>query len=317
MNRAAIALGACATVLGLLALAAGYRALEREVRPAAAIPSAIPPGTAPTAEEAEPATASREGFLYGRITTVDGASYEGRLRWGGGQEAFWGDYFNGAKRENPWVAQVPPERLRAERRAIEVFGLKIGEREIPIDFGRPFMARFGDIARLEVSGRDVRVTLKSGTAFDLDRFEASDFDDGVRVWEGARGGVDFDSLQIRTIELLPAPALGDAPARLHGTVRTAQGDFTGFLQWNREEGVGTDELHGRTADGEVGLRFDTIRSIARRAPGGVQVALSDGRDLVLSGGHEVGEGQRGIYVDDDRYGRVLVSWDAFERVDFD
>jgi hypothetical protein len=37
---------------------------------------------------------------------------------------------------------------------------------------------------------------------------------------------------------------------------------------------------------------------------------------VLSGNPEVGNDNRGVYVDDPRYGRVLVSWDAFERIDF-
>jgi len=46
------------------------------------------------------------------------------------------------------------------------------------------------------------------------------------------------------------------------------------------------------------------------------VTLLDGREIVLSDTREVGHGNRGIYVDDRRYGRVLVSWDAFERVDF-
>jgi hypothetical protein len=46
------------------------------------------------------------------------------------------------------------------------------------------------------------------------------------------------------------------------------------------------------------------------------VTLLDGREIVLSGSREVGEGNSGVYVDDPRYGRVLVSWDAFERVDF-
>jgi hypothetical protein len=45
------------------------------------------------------------------------------------------------------------------------------------------------------------------------------------------------------------------------------------------------------------------------------VTLLDGREIVLSGTAKVG-GNRGVYVDDPRYGRVLVSWDAFERVDF-
>ncbi len=64
------------------------------------------------------------------------------------------------------------------------------------------------------------------------------------------------------------------------------------------------------------MRFDTIRSIARRSRDGSLVTLLDGREIVLSGTREVGHGNRGIYVDDRRYGRVLVSWDAFERLDF-
>jgi hypothetical protein len=312
MKRGRVAGGAFATVLVLLALAAGYRALRQDVNPATASPAATAPtATATAAEETHPS------FLYGRITTVDGVTYEGRLRWGGGEEAFWGDYFNGAKKQNPWVAHVPPERLPKERRPLEIFGVEIARRERPIDLGRLFMARFGDIARIEASGRDVRVTLKSGTVFDLDRFSASDVDDGVRVWDDTRGVADLDSLRIRAIELLPTLRPGAAPGRLHGTVRTRQGDeFTGFLQWDREKCVGSDELSGRTAAGERSMRFDAIRSIARRSRDSSLVTLLDGREIVLSGARAAGQGNRGVYVDDRRYGRVLVSWDAFERVEF-
>ncbi|HEV8303749.1 MAG TPA: hypothetical protein VGQ25_02200, partial [Gemmatimonadales bacterium] len=309
MTRAMIAGGAFATVLVLLALATRHGAPQQDVGPAAATSPAITPSTAAAAE-------AHQGFLYGRVTTYGGVTYEGRLRWGGDEEAFWGDYFNGSKDENPWVAHVPPQRLPKERRPIEVFGVEIAQRERQIDLGRLFMARFGDIARIEARGVDVRVTLKSGTVFDLDRLEASDFDDGVRVWDDRRGVVDLDSLPIRTIELLPTARLGAAPYRLHGTVRTRQGDFTGFVQWDRQECVGSDELDGHTDNGELTLRFDTIRSIARRSRDSALVTLLDGREIVLSDTREVGHGNRGIYVDDPRYGRVLISWDAFERVDF-
>ena len=66
----------------------------------------------------------------------------------------------------------------------------------------------------------------------------------------------------------------------------------------------------------MNLRFDAIRSIARRSRESSLVTLSNGREIVLSDTAEVGHGNRGIYVDDGRYGRVLVSWDTFERVDF-
>lgn len=308
-TRRPIAAAAAAIVL-LLGLGACRRSLQRNVAPAPRTPTAIAPSAAavPGGDD--------QGFLYGRITARDGATFEGRLRWGGGEEAFWGDFFNGARNENPWAAHVPPDRLPRERRPIEIFGIVIAHRERTADLRRLFMARFGDIARIEARGDDVRVTLKSGTVFDLDRFSASDFDDGVRVWLGARGVADLDSLRIRAIDLLPTARLDAAPSRLHGTVRTRQGEFTGFVQWDREKCLGTDGLRGRAADGVLGLRFDTVRSVARRSPDGSLVTLLDGREIVLSDSRDSGNGNRGIYVDDRRYGRVLISWDAFERVDF-
>ena len=316
MKRAVLGGALSVLALVLIALAIGYRACARDVEPVAATWPAQPPSSPPAAET-QPVTETQQGFLYGRITTVDGATFEGRLRWGGDQEAFWSDYFNGFKPKNPWLAQVPPERLPKERRSIELFGFEVAQRERPLDLGRPFMVRFGDIARLEARGREVQVKLKSGTVIVLDRFEASDFDDGVRVWDGRRGVVDLDSLRIATIEHLPTAGLGDAPGRLRGTVRTRQGEFTGFVQWDREACVGSDELEGRTAGSALALRFDTLKSIARRSDDSSLVTMLDGREIVLSGTREVGSGNRGIVVDDRRYGRVLISWDAFERVDFD
>ena len=310
MTRSTIAGGAIATVLILLALAATLWVRERDVDRAAAPSPAITTSTGLMASEA------CQSFLYGRLTTNDGATCEGRLRWGGDEEAFWGDYFNGFKDKNPWVAHVPPEQLK-ESQPLEIFGLEISHWESQIDLGRPFMARFGDIARIEpISRRYLQVTLKSGTVFDLHRNPAHDFADGIRVWDDRRGGVDFDEGRIRSIELLDSGWLGTVPDRLHGTLRTRQGNFTGFVQWDRKECVGPDELDGHTAAGERSLRFDTIRSIARNSRDGALVTLLDGREIVLSDTREVGHDNRGIYVDDRRYGRVLVSWEAFERVDF-
>lgn len=307
MRKVTILSGLLAVVLVLLALAAGFWAFLREVGPTVVASPEAAPSAFATTEEAP-------GLLYGRVIGPGGDVYEGRLRFGGGEEAFWGDYFNGFKDQNPWATHAPPDRL-TERHPIAIFGVEIATRERQVALGRPFMSRFGDIARIEAQGTDVRVTLKSGSAFDLDRLEASDFDDGVRVWDRRRGVVDLDGLRIRAIELLPTAPLAGAPDRLHGTVSTRQGDFTGFLQWNREKGADTDELVGRTADGWVRPRFGTIGSIERRSRDTSLVRLLDGREMVLSGTPEVGSGNRGVYVDDPRYGRVLVSWDAFERVE--
>jgi hypothetical protein len=320
MRRVTIAAGAFVAVLALVVVAGNSRALEQDVH-ARAVTS---PATGPTPASTED---SNQGFLYGRVTTDDGATFEGRLRFGGDQEAFWGDYFNGVKAENPWVTHAPAERLTRKQPPMTIFGFEIPLGDSQIDSGRPFMARFGDLARIEArSIRHVRVTLKSGTVFDLARGAANDFDDGVRVWDGRRGVVNLASwagglppparVRIRTIELLPTARLADAPSRLHGTVRTSHGSFSGFIQWDRQECAGTDALVGHSADGELRVRFDTIRSITRRSRESSLVTLRDGREIVLSGTRKVGAGNRGIYVDDGRYGRVLVSWEAFERLDF-
>jgi hypothetical protein len=311
VKRGSIAGWAFIVALMLLVIPARHWTRRKIAKPAKTTPAV---NTTSTGRPADPAHPS---FLYGRVTTVDGLTYEGRLRWGDGEEAFWGDYFNGAKKANPWVAYIPPERLPKESHPFSIFGLEIAHRERPIDLTRLFMERFGDITRIEATGRDVRVTLKSGTGIYLDRMEASDFDDGVRVWDGTRGVTDLDSLRIRSIELHPAPPSAAPLDRLYGKVRTRHGDeFTGFVQWDRQQCVGADELTGRTAEGERSLRFGTIRSIARRSPDSSLVTLLDGREVALSGTRAVGSENRGLYVDDPRYGRVLVSWDALDRVEF-
>jgi len=306
MKKATVIGGAFATTLVLLALVACDRNVERDVDTTAAASPALTPSTG----------AAHEGLLHGRVTTVDGAVYEGRLRYGVDEEALWGNYFNGFKAENPWVAHAPSERLPKEGLAFRIFGIEIALGEHRMDVGRPFMARLGDIARIDARGRNLRVTLKSGTVFHLNRFAADDLADGLRVWDASRGVVDIGERRIRTIELFAASRPDAAPRPLYGTVRTRQGDFTGFIQWDREECLVTDELDGLTAGGQLSLRFDTIRSIARRSSTSSLVTLLDGREIVLSDTRNVGDGNRGIYVDDPRYGRVLISWDAFERVDF-
>ena len=289
MNSATIA-GALVTLV-LLGLAGNHAALE-----------------------AEEASQGSQGFLYGRVVGVDGATYEGRLRFGGDEEAFWGHYFNAAKDGNPWSAHVPPELLG---RKLKIFGLEIAEWGRKIDLARPFMVRFGDIARIDAPGRELRVTLKSGAVIDLARFGADDFADGVRVWDDESGAVvDLEEWGIRSIEFLPTPRLDVVPERLHGTVRTDHGEFTGFVQWNRKASLRSDELTSVTDGRGPSFRFAEIRAIDRGSRDGFQVTLQDGREVVLADTPETGNAVGGIYVDDARYGRVLVSWDAFRRLDF-
>src|SRR5262245_29016532 len=217
--------------------AVGFWAFDQNTGTTSRMPAAI----APTSDVKEP----HPSLLYGRITVGESTTVEGQLRWGRDREAFWDDTFYGVKVENPWFAYLP-EALRPA--PIEVFGVEVAEGDGPIQPVRQFMVRFGDIARIERTGRNLKVTLKSGAACVLDYFEQTDFESGVRVWDARKGVFDLGPRHIRVAEFFAAPGKGVAPARLHGTVRTKNGEFTGFVQWNRRKSLGTDELEGRDAD---------------------------------------------------------------------
>ncbi|TAK10998.1 MAG: hypothetical protein EPO35_12880 [Acidobacteria bacterium] len=305
-----------AMAAGLVVLAVlgrlGYALATETVTHPGAEPDPI---AATTPADQEALAKANPGFLYGRVTTDDGVAYEGRLRWGGGEEAFWGDYFSGSKSSNPWAASVPPEALASGRHPFRIFGFELGD-SATIDLRRPFLVRLGDIARIDApSPMVVRLTLKSGTVYDTNYSEASDFADGIRVWTDGKT-VDLGPTKIQTIEFLPTARLASAPSRLYGTVETRGRAFTGFLQWNREKSVGSDTLDGRTADGKVSLRFDAIRAVARESSDQLRVTLRDNRDVVGFDRDKSGPLTFGMYVEDSRYGRVLVPWSAFERVEF-
>ncbi len=302
MTKARVTIGALA-VLVAAALAIGYGSLQEN--------AGSEPLRPPRAVAAD--ASAHESLLYGRVTTADGTVYQGRMRWGGDQEALWGSYFNAFKSENPWVAYAP-----RQRRSFGIFGLDIARWEAETAGERPFVARMGDITRIERSGRDILVELKSGTEFVLNRMGSDELGDGLWVWDEAAGLVELREADIRTVEPLAAPRRGDPPLPIYGTVRTPQGEFTGLVAWDRERSLGSDEVGGLTESDEYrSTRLDAVRSIERRGPSRSLVTLLDGTELLLSGTSDLGRNNRGLYVDDRRYGRVLIPWEVFERVDFD
>ncbi len=258
-----------------------------------------------------------QGFIYGRVTMRSDTVYEGRLRWNGDEEAFWGDLFNGTKEDRPYWDDVPErERKRDRRDGVRILGIRVGWSD-SYGSNRSFVARFGDIDRIEANRGDAVLTMKDGEEIEIDGSSTNDIGSRIDVWDREVGHVKLDFDRIDLIEFLPAPADLEAPVtRLHGRVETEEGVFEGYIQWDKEECLSTDELDGDSRDGSMSIEMGKIRRIERRSSRASLITLWSGRELELRGTNDVNSENRGIYVEDPRYGRVLVSWDSFESLEF-
>ena len=264
-------------------------------------------GTARPAEAGD-----SQGFIYGKVLTESGSTYEGRLRWGK-EEAFWGDHFDSVKQRRPYVDEAPERR---GRESFRVFGISIDLPWDEVSDRRSMVARFGDLRRIELLGGDEAILhMKNGSKVEIDG-GSNDLGGKIRIWDREIGEIDVRWNRIEEIEFLPTPAdLEVADRRLYGTVETRAGDFTGFIQWDKDECLSSDKLDGESKDGEMSIEMGKIRSIERHTRNSSKVVLNSGRELILDDTNDVDSGNRGIFVEDPRFGRVLVDWDAFERIE--
>jgi sporulation protein YlmC with PRC-barrel domain len=254
------------------------------------------------------------GALYGTVVTDAGSEYTGVLRWGD-EEAFWDDLFNGDKAKLPYIDRLPESRRN--HRVIGVLGMEIDYDWDEGDSGRQFVARFGDLQEIRPRlGEKVDVVMKNGTTYRLDD-GSNDIGAVVHVEEAEGEKVEVPWKRIEKIVFAAAPASARLDARrLAGEVATEDGVFRGSVQWDSQECLSTDRLDGHSEDGKVSLPMGAIRSIAKENRKSARVELKDGRSLVLRGTNDVDASIRGIMVEDERFGRVKVSWEAFQRVDF-
>ncbi len=271
-----------------------------------------------------PATASAEnrGFIYGTVTTESGTEYEGFLRWGK-QEAFWDDIFHSMKTELPW-AEVALEYLEDDEREhrssrhgeVKVFKWRI-EWEDDGYSSRVFSARFGDITSIRVTDDDAaELTMRSGEIYDVAGY-SDDVGGRIHVLDASLGEIDLKWDRIETIVFSAAPSGLKPPAkRLYGAVDTDVGSFVGYIMWDKEECLSTDLLDGESEDGDLSIEMGRISSIEPRGRSSSIVELDDGRRLRLRGTNDVNDDNRGIMVEDERYGKVTVAWDSFDRLEF-
>lgn len=262
--------------------------------------------------------------LYGRVTTADGAVYEGFIRWGA-NEAAWFDILHSNKR-------IPARNVRdaerlgwepAERgNRIELFGIGItfpgGRERMPRSAQSGI--RFGHVSTLERLGGDrARVVLKSGEEIELEGGGDLGSSIGRIAVEDPRGGsIELRWSDLRMVDFMSGPArasrMGD---RLYGTLLTRDGDrYTGYIAWDIDEVFTTDMLDGDEAGRDREIPFGRITAIARNSSRSARVTMDTGEDLILDGSNDVNSSNRDILVADPALGEVRVEWDDLDRVEF-
>lgn len=260
-----------------------------------------------------------QGFIYGKVTTIDNDTYEGPIRWGK-EEVYWTDLFNAGKEENENIEYLSRSELnrldRHEHR--RNWGLNVHwDWDWDNDYKHQFGCQFGDLKRITVTGRDrLEIELQNGVDMELDGRGYNDVGAKIRLIDNELGEVELRWSRIDEIEFMPTPAKIDRKfgEPLFGKVETRSGTFTGFIQWDHDERVSRDKLDGDTRDGDLSIEFGRIKAIERDGSGSL-VTLTSGRDLFMRGTNDVNHENKGIIVTTE-FGRVDIEWREFEKVTF-
>jgi hypothetical protein len=270
-------------------------------------------------------TAQDAGFIYGKVTTEDGDTYEGPIRWGK-EEVYWTDMFNASKEENKNIDYLSSRELDeledrnnySSNSLINKF-INISWDDNDNRFIHEFACEFGNIKSMRLrSGSRVELKLKNGEYIDINGSGYNDIGAKINVLDSELGSIQLSWSNIDKIEFLPTPnrlnkKFGEP---LYGTVESDLGQFTGYIQWDHDERVGTDVLDGDTNDDDVSIPFDKIESIERDGYSRSIVVLKSGRKLTLRGSNDVDEDNKGIIVTTPGFGRVDLSWGDFDKVTF-
>ncbi|WP_462248309.1 hypothetical protein [Ekhidna sp.] len=270
--------------------------------------------------------AQDDGFIYGKVTTEDGDTYEGPLRWGK-EEVYWTDMFNASKKENKNLDYLSNRELDELEDRYDENRNNIVSRFVNITwddnnegrFVHEFSTQFGNLKSLEIRSNDrVEVELKNGDYIRVDGSGYNDVGAKITILDKELGKVRLSWGNLERIDFLPTPSNLDQKfgEPLYGTVVCDLGEFTGYVQWDHDERVGTDILDGEEDGDDYEIAFDKIKSIEKDGYSSSLVELKSGRTLDLRGTNDVDDDNKGIIVTVKGLGRVDIDWDEFDKVTF-
>jgi hypothetical protein len=255
------------------------------------------------------------GFMYGKVYT-DGNVYLGQIRWGR-EEAYWNDHFNTAKIDNSYEDYKSKEKSKDsyfDWRLLSIWDDKTNTTN------HIFSCQFGDIKEIINYGNERLIAkFKNGEKIKLSGNGYNDASSKILVLDDELGEINVSWKNINRVEFLPTPEnlSNNMGKPIFGTVETMRkGKFTGFIQWDHDERIGTDKLDGDTRDGTVAIAFDKIKAIESRGNSSF-VRLKSGREYNVSNTNDVNSQNKGIIVSIDGVGKIDIPWKAFKSVVFE
>jgi hypothetical protein len=275
--------------------------------------------------------AQDEGFIYGKISTEDGKTYEGPIRWGK-EEVYWVDMFNAAKERNENLKYLSAsQRDNLDERQFsnwnnwsDNFGNWFARKttwhvDYDNDYIHQFACQFGEIKVIRPMGKKyLEVEMQSGVVYELTGEGYNDVGLDIKIMDKEIGEVEVYWNRIEKIEFMNTPSKVSTKfgEPLYGTVQAYGEKFTGFIQWDKDERLSTDKLDGDSDDGDVSIEFSKIKEIERRG-GRSEVTLKSGRKLLLDGSNDVSDGHRGVIIMNKDFASITVPWDEFENIVFE
>ncbi|NOS93898.1 MAG: hypothetical protein HOP30_18430 [Cyclobacteriaceae bacterium] len=276
------------------------------------------------------ANAQDEGFIYGKVYTIDNKVYEGPIRWGK-EEVYWTDIFNAGKERNQnlrYLSSRDRDKLDDRQstwdnwnngnwyRWFSNWGDK--RNDYDNDYEHQFACQFGEIKSITPSGRKyVDLEMQNGDKVSLKGEGYNDVGGEIRIMDPEMGDLDMDWGRIRKIEFMKTPKTlsNRFGTPLYGKVEAFGETFTGYIQWDHDERLSTDKLDGDADDGNISLEFSKIVSIERRGGRSI-VKLKSGRELTMEGSNDVDNGNRGVIIMNKDMIAVDVPWREFDKVTF-
>jgi hypothetical protein len=254
-----------------------------------------------------------KNYIYAKVITKDSSTFEGFVKFGR-RTFLWSDFFKLDKLENPYAQYIPIGKKKVIQYEIsddDSFFRK-DSRKLTV---HEFTVRLGYIKSMEFhDNRYISLELKDEKYINL-RSSYFHRDLDIEITDKEFGRLKLDASQLERIEFMSAPDNLEITmsAPIYGTVLTKQGEFTGFVCWDKDEIDEDDLLDGDWGRKGVSIYFKNIASI-EKLNNCCNVITRSGVSIELCGSNDVNRSNRGVIVNMPNVGELTIDWRDFESL---